>query len=128
GEAVDHRADIWALGCVLYEMLTGRAAFAGGSTAEILTRVLHAEPDWERLPARLPQSVRRVLRLCLEKNPTKRRQSAGDVRIDLESARTEPEADSGLRPRLSRAAIAAWTTTAAVLIAVAIPASVHLRE
>jgi eukaryotic-like serine/threonine-protein kinase len=126
GDAVDHRTDIWAFGCILYEMLTGRATFNGGSVPEVLSRVLQAGPDWTRLPASVPHSIHRLLRLCLEKNPAERRQSAGDVRIDLELALTEPESPS--RTRYSRAAIAAWVTAAAVLTAVAIPASVHLRE
>jgi serine/threonine protein kinase/Tol biopolymer transport system component len=90
GIPVDARADIFAFGCVLYEMLTGRPAFDGDSTADILSRVLQREPDWTLVPSNVPPSILRLLRLYLEKDPRKRRQAAGDVRLDLEQALAEP--------------------------------------
>jgi serine/threonine protein kinase len=90
GLPVDARADIFAFGCLLYEMLTGRRAFQGDTTPDILSRVLQRDPDWTIVPSHVPPSVGRLLRLCLEKDPRKRRQAAGDVRLDLEYATTEP--------------------------------------
>jgi eukaryotic-like serine/threonine-protein kinase len=83
---LDQRADIFAFGCVLYEMLSGRPAFKGDSVADSLSHVLQRDPDWSCLPANVPRAVHRLLRLCLEKDLRERRQSAGDVRIDLDHA------------------------------------------
>ena len=73
GKAVDKRADIWAFGLVLYEMLTGRAAFAGDTVTDIIAAVVTREPDWTALPAATPASIRRLLARCLEKDPKRRR-------------------------------------------------------
>jgi len=128
GEPVDHRTDTWAFGCVLYEMLTGRPAFGGTAVSQILSRVLQTEPDWTRLPAGVPPSIRRLLRRCLEKNPKRRRQSAGDVRLDLEEATSEPDAAPATPARRSRWLTLAWIASAAVAVLLAIPAVEHLRE
>ena len=84
GRAVDRRADIWAFGCVLYEMLTGTTAFRGETLTEIVAAVIHTEPDWSRLPGSAPQPVRLLLRRCLQKDPRKRLQAIGDARIAIE--------------------------------------------
>src|SRR6185312_2780791 len=84
GKAVDRRADNWAFGAVWYEMLTGARAFAGETTSDVLAGVIRAEPDWARLPDGLPQGQRRLLRRCLQKDPYRRQQSIGDVRLELE--------------------------------------------
>ena len=86
GRRVDRRTDIFAFGCVLFEMLTGRRAFEGDDVAEIVSRVLQREPDWTLLPRDVPPRVRELLRLCLEKDPKQRRSSAADVQLDLEPA------------------------------------------
>ena len=86
GKPADHRADIWAFGCVLYEMLTGRRAFDGESVSETLARVIEREPDWARLPATLSPSLRAYLRRCLQKDARQRVQAIGDVRLALEGA------------------------------------------
>src|SRR5204863_1904643 len=86
GRAVDKRSDIFSFGCVLYEMLTGRQAFAGEDVADILSRVLQREPDWTMLPSSTPPQIVKLLRLCLEKDVRKRRRDIGDVRIDIEQA------------------------------------------
>jgi serine/threonine protein kinase len=70
GKQVDRRAEIWAFGCVLYEMLTGSRAFQGEAAAEIMAAVLRTEPDWSRLPPATPMPVRVLLRRCLQKDPT----------------------------------------------------------
>src|SRR5215471_19151532 len=65
GKQADRTADVWAFGCVLYEMLTGRSIFHGETVGEVLAGVLKDEPDWDRLPADTPEALRRVLRRCL---------------------------------------------------------------
>ena len=84
GRPVDRRADVWAFGVVLYEMLTGGRAFDGDDTSEILATVLKSEPNWQALPADTPSSIRRLLRRCLEKDPRKRLSSIADARLELE--------------------------------------------
>src|SRR6186713_1642959 len=84
GRAVDRRADIWAFGVVLYEMLTGRRAFEGDDVSEILASVLKTDPDLSVLPADVSPSVRRLLRRCLEKDPRKRLSAIGDARLELD--------------------------------------------
>src|SRR5438093_2391995 len=91
GRPADKRSDVWAFGCVLYEMLTARQAFEGEDVQDILSRVLQREPDWSKLPSRLPPRVEEVLRRCLEKDVKNRRRDMGDVRIDLEHALKEPK-------------------------------------
>jgi serine/threonine protein kinase len=130
GHDVDSRADIFAFGCVLYEMLAGRRAFDGDNVAEIVSRVLQREPDWSRLPSSVPSSIRQLMRLCLNKDPKKRRQSAGDVRIDLEQALAEPvDALPRVASRRVKLARLAWIASASLLIsALAVPAWIHFRE
>ena len=91
GQVVDRRADIWAFGCVLYEMLTGRRAFGGASVTDVLAAVLKSDPDWRALPADTPGAVRRVLRRCLTRDRAERVQHIGDARLDL-VAGPEPDA------------------------------------
>ncbi len=83
GLATDKRADIWALGCILYEMITGRRAFAGPTATDVLARVLTADPDWSALPPRLSPAVTRLLQRCLQKDPQLRTRDMGDVVLDL---------------------------------------------
>jgi Tol biopolymer transport system component len=132
GLAVDARADIFAFGCVLYEMLTRRAAFEGDNATDILSRVLQRDPDWTLVPSNVPPSVVRLLRLCLEKDPRKRRQAAGDVRLDLEHALIEPAvapAPAGAdRGRTRRFAWVAVGLVAAAAITLALLAAGYLRN
>jgi eukaryotic-like serine/threonine-protein kinase len=90
GKACDKRTDIWAFGCVLYELLTGRQAFQGETTTEILAAVLRGEPDWQTLPETTPLSIRALLRRCLQKEMNKRARDAGDARIEIEEALAAP--------------------------------------
>jgi dipeptidyl aminopeptidase/acylaminoacyl peptidase len=84
GGAIDKRADIWAFGVVLYEMLTGRQLFAGDTVSDTLAGVLRAEVDWTALPAATPPAIRRLLRRCLERNPKNRLHDIADARLVLD--------------------------------------------
>jgi eukaryotic-like serine/threonine-protein kinase len=130
GRTVDKRTDIFAFGCVLYEMLTGRAAFDGDDVQDILGAILKSEPDWTRLPAETPPGVRKLLRLCLEKNAKNRRSDATDVRLDIEQALAEPVTaiPATLPARGERLAWIAFAAAALVAAMLAIPTVRHLRE
>ena len=92
GKDVDRRADVWAFGCVLYEMLTARQAFPAGQTvSDTIASILAREPDWQALPASTPSRVRSLLERCLRKDERKRWSDMADVRVELEEARTERE-------------------------------------
>ncbi len=93
GKPVDKRTDIWAFGCVLYEMLTGRLLFTGATVSDILALVLATEPDWTGLPSTTPSPLRRLLRRCLEKEPKERLQHIEDVRHEIKDALTPPTHD-----------------------------------
>ena len=86
GKETDRRTDIWAFGCVLYEMLSARRAFTGDSIPAVLLAIVQQEPDWSALPARTPQRVRDLLAVCLEKDPSRRLRDAGDARLEIEAA------------------------------------------
>ncbi len=86
GKAVDKRADIWAFGVVLYEMLTGQRAFPGEDVSLTLSQVLQREPDWEALPGAVPATLLTFVRRCLQKDPRQRVQAIGDVRLAMEGA------------------------------------------
>jgi Tol biopolymer transport system component/tRNA A-37 threonylcarbamoyl transferase component Bud32 len=93
GLAIDKRTDIWAFGCVLYEMLTGRTAFAGRTSTDIVAAVLTQQPDWQALPVTTPQAIRRLLARCLTKDRRRRLADIADARLELEDA--APESDAG---------------------------------
>jgi Tol biopolymer transport system component/predicted Ser/Thr protein kinase len=115
GVAVDKRADIWAFGCVLYEMITGKQAFHGETTSDILAAVLKEEPDWSRIPAR----VQPLLQRCLVKNPKHRLRDIGDAMLLLDRT---PEVAPPRRPW-------PWVAVAAVLaVGFAAVSFLHLRE
>jgi serine/threonine protein kinase len=86
GKIVDKRADIWAFGAVLFEMLSGQRAFGGEDVSDTLANVLKMEPAWERLPAEVPARIRQVLRACLQKNVKQRIRDVQDVRLALDGA------------------------------------------
>ena len=83
GKSADRRADVWAFGVVLFEMIAGRQIFTGETPSEVMASVMKEEPDWNLAPAHLPPSMRRLLRRCLEKDPKKRLSSMSDVRLEL---------------------------------------------
>jgi len=93
GWDVDKRADIWAFGCVLYEMLTGRALFARDTVTDTLAAIIEQEPDWAALPPATPEGIRRLLRRCIDKDLKRRLRDIGDAGVEIEDARsTRPTA------------------------------------
>jgi len=117
---LDRRADIWAFGCVLYEMLTGKVAFPGDSVTDTLAGVIRAEPDWSQLPSPTPMRVRVLLQRCLQKDPKQRLRDIGDARISLdEVASGAPEGTVSPRVppwrRVLPWAVAVTTTTLATI-------------
>ena len=121
GRTVDRRADVWAFGAVLYEMLSGHRAFSGGDVSDTLANVLKAEPDWSRLPAAAPSRVRLALRACLQKDPKQRLGDVQSVRLALEGAfeTVQPRAQQrGYLPWAVAAGSAALTTALIVWMAI----------
>jgi serine/threonine protein kinase/Tol biopolymer transport system component len=119
GKACDKRTDIWAFGCVLYELLAGNAAFNGEDITDILAAVVRAEPDWSRLPPSTPTKIRNLLRRCLQKDRRQRFHDAADVRIEIEETLAAPN-DSGATQSgpasISRLLLAVGTVAAALAI------------
>ena len=122
GKPVDRRADIWAFGAVLYEMLTGTAPFSGDDVTQTLARVVEREPDWDLLPPSVPPSLGTYLRRCLQKDPKARVRDIGDMRLALDGAfetATEiqsvggPAGAGGRQPLWRRALL--WSSAAAVI-------------
>jgi len=120
GNPVDARADVWAFGCVVYECLTGRRAFAGDSVSETLAAVLRDTADLSRLPAGTPPALRRLLRRCLERDPARRLHSLADARLDLDDAAEElargPEASAAAPVSRRPAAVRAWLPWGAAVV------------
>ena len=132
GKNVDKRADIWAFGAVLFEMLTGARSFDGEGIAETLGAVIHMEPVWARLPVTTPAPVRTVIERCLQKDPKQRVRDIGDVRLALEGAfdTTVPQTIVGATSSAPGARLAWMAFATAVLVAAALarPALRYLRE
>jgi hypothetical protein len=121
---VDRRADIWAFGCVLYEMLTGKMAFTGETVTDTLAAVVMKDPDWTLLPSNTPARVRVLLQRCLQKDPKQRLRDIGDARISLDevfSGAPEVSSSAGVSPAnfpLWRRALP-WALFGAAVIALA---------
>ena len=91
GKAIDRGSDMWAFGAVLYEMLTGRPAFAGETVTDVLAAIVTRDPDWNALPGSTPPAIRRLLRRCLDRDRRRRLADAGEARFQLEEASVAPE-------------------------------------
>ena len=123
GEAVDKRADIFAFGCVLYELLTGKRTFGGKTITETLGAIIHKEPEWKALPASTPWRIQELLRRCLTKDVSDRLDGIGNVRTEIKLALKEPTsaspggAGSSVQPALWKRAIPWSITVMVVLIA-----------
>ncbi len=115
GKAVDRRIDIWAFGCVLFEMLTGTRAFGGEDVSETLANVLKSEPDWSALPPVTPRTMRILLRRCLTKERKRRLDSVADARLEIDDALTSSADDAPIVSSGGRKGVAAATLTALVI-------------
>ena len=122
GKVVDRRTDIWAFGCLLYEMLTGRRVFEGETASDTMAAILRGEPDWGLLPGSTPPAVRRLLRRCLTKNPRERLQHIGDARIEIEEALGQTERE----PELAEAERSSWRRPLGILAAATLLVAVFL--
>ena len=120
GKPVDKRADIWAFGCVLYEMLTAKQPFNGETVTDTLAAIVKEEPDWTAVPPATPPAVRRVIAACLVKDPRQRLRDIGDARIALEQANADPAGQT----RAPAAAAPPAGGRALALIATALPIAV----
>jgi hypothetical protein len=118
GRPVTKTADIWAFGCVVYEMLAGRAAFVGDSAADTLALIVRGEPDFGLLPSTTPSGIRALLRHCLDKEPRRRWPDAASLRIALEDARVAP-ADVSTPAATGRAINWRWGLAAALAVVAA---------
>jgi serine/threonine protein kinase len=123
GKPVDKRADIWAFGSVLFEMLTGRPPFGGETVADVLASVVKEEPRWTDVPADTPPGIRKLIARCLQKDPLRRLQAIGEARIAIEEAAREPLIDQPpIGPGVSRRAERiGWIAALVVISAIAWP-------
>ena len=126
GRPADKRSDIWAFGCVLYEMLAGVSVFDGEDTAETIAAVIRATPDWSRLPSGTPQSIRRLLRRCLDKDRKERLPHIGAARLEVKEALASLDVD--MPAVITPAVVTPVPTTPMTTSAVAIPVASSRRS
>src|SRR5205814_2643070 len=121
GLPVDKRCDIWAFGCVLYELLSGTPPFAGESMSDVIANVLQREPDWNALAPFTPAPLVRLIQRCLQKDPKKRLRDVADARVELDEAAAplHVATASAVRPRASLPWLAAAVVAVALVLAVA---------
>ena len=142
GQRVDRRADIWAFGCVLYEMLSGRKPFEGETISDVLAAVIRADPDWTAIPETTPQAIRKLVYRCLQKDQRQRLRDIGDARITIEETTSGvgersalpregealPYGVSGGRQSLLARERLVWALVTATLLATTIVATVAYRR
>ncbi len=118
GRTADKRSDVWAFGCVLYEMLTGASAFGGGAdtVSEVLAAVLKSEPDWSALPASTPVAVETLLRRCLTKDPRERLHDIADARLEIRDVGKRSGEGAPMNARRNRLAWALAATFGVVAL------------
>ncbi|MEZ5316381.1 MAG: protein kinase [Vicinamibacterales bacterium] len=131
GRSVDRRTDVWAFGCVLYEMLTAQRTFAGETVTDVLGAIVHRDPDWAQLPAGTPPRIRTLLQRCLRKDVSRRIQAIGDARVAIEEYLEDPHAAAGAVADTSAARPPAWRVWApwgtAAILALALGATFAFR-
>jgi eukaryotic-like serine/threonine-protein kinase len=125
GRAVDKRVDVWAFGCVLFEMLAGRSAFGGDTVTDTLAAIMTRPPDLAQLPPGTPRGVGGLLARCLERDPKRRLRDIGEARLALEEDALRAEGLRSSAPPSSRGRTAGWV---AALLAVAVLAGVSLWQ
>jgi eukaryotic-like serine/threonine-protein kinase len=108
GLAVDKRTDVWAFGCVLFEMLTARRAFGGATTSDTIAAILERDPDWSLLPSAAPPGIQRLLRRCLDKDSGRRLRDIADARFEIEDALATPAADAAATNERSQPSSLRW--------------------
>ena len=121
GRSVDRRTDVWAFGCVLFEMLTAQRTFAGETVTDVLGAIVHRDPDWDLLPAGTPRRIRALLHRCLRKDVGRRIQAIGDARVSIEEYLEDPQAaeailDGGTTARGSWRAFLPWGVAAVLAV------------
>jgi Tol biopolymer transport system component len=128
GAPVTKRTDIWAFGCVAYELLAGRPAFSGATRADLMTGILERDPDWSALPASTPATVRRLLRRCLERDAARRLRDIGDARLEIDEALSAAPERVNVPAAGRRRRFVWWAAVAALLVAGAAATLVYLQQ
>jgi serine/threonine-protein kinase len=125
GRSVDRRTDVWAFGCVLFEMLTAQRTFGGETITDVLGAIVHREPDWDLLPSSTPRRIRALLHRCLRKDVSRRIQAIGDARVSIEEYLEDPKAaeailDGGAATTAPWRGLLPWAAAAVLAVALAI--------
>jgi serine/threonine protein kinase/Tol biopolymer transport system component len=120
GLPIDKRTDIWAFGCLLYEMLSGRRAFDGQTTSDVMVAVLERQPEWTALPSTTSPRIQSLLKRCLAKDSKQRLHDIADARIEIDEALSQPDVPTALTGRVSRRERVAWAVAAASLLALTV--------